>query len=476
MEDILKEKKILFGITGSIAAYKTPYLVRELVKAGSEVKVIMTPSAKHFVSPLTLSNLSRNPAAIEMFEEGQQTDGAWHIQLAHWCDLMIIAPCSATTLSRIASGNCDTALSTLAIALPREIPLLIAPAMDSTMWLHPATQRNVNTVEMDGAVIIPPVEGELSSGLTGPGRLPETDALFEFIRNEISSIGKNKTETDIRVEHNIKSPDNLIDIGEEREKAQSERIQKALETPIPSLQDTVDKDKWSAEMELDRLKKEANTVSGGYSLAGKKVLITAGPTKEKIDDVRYISNHSSGKMGFALAEEALEAGAEVTLVAGPVNLDSSESINRIDVTSAEEMYAETVSAFPDADIAILAAAVSDYSPASPVEGKIKKQQTGNNLSVEFTSTKDILATLGESKKPGQILIGFALESDNEIENGRKKLEAKNCDMIIVNSANKPQSGFGGDDNTISILKRGGGEKSYPPMSKKMCAREILKNI
>ena len=493
---ILKNKKIVLGVTGSIAAYKSPLLVRELVKAGAAVNVVMTASSTQFVTPLVMENLSKNPVAIEMFQESIQSGGAWHIQLAHWCDLMAVIPCSATTLAKMANGICDSALVTVATALPQEVPLVIAPAMDSTMWLNPATQRNVNTLKHDGAIIIPPAEGELASGLTGPGRLPEIDVLMKFIwdalqfntsvKKDVHSSHKNidiqshGADKEIPIEE--EKPDNdgieiIVEKKKDKQKPYEEALKEALEKPIQSLEDALDKDKWNAEFEFSQMKdKEEGIEPETNKLSGKKILITAGPTVEKIDDVRYISNHSSGKMGYALALAAKEAGADVTLVSGPVNISSPDGIKTVNVESAKEMYDSVMKEFPEIDIAILSAAVSDYTPKEVYDGKLKKMDVGKNMNIELESTIDILATLGSAKKENQKVIGFALESANEIENGWKKLKAKNADMIVVNSANKPQSGFGGDENTITILTRDGKEQAYPPMSKLLCAGAILKKI
>ncbi len=442
METNLKHKKILLGVTGSIAAYKSPLLVRELIKAGAEVKVVMTPPAREFVTPLILSNLSMNPVVVDMFDKQMQSAGAWHIHLSHWCNAMIIAPCSASTLGKIAHGICDTTLVTLATSLPRGIPFIISPAMDTDMWLNPSTQRNVKILKGDGAIIIPPDKGELASGLSGPGRMPEVDVIRDYVINILS--------------YNIN-------------KKADDELNKSL-NPLP---ESVDSDKWNAELELEQMK-QAN--SGDYPhkfLSGRKILITAGPTYEKIDDIRYIANHSSGKMGFAIARQAQKAGADVTIIAGPVSIPTPEGVERIDVTSADEMYHKTTEIFPHFDIAIMAAAVADYTPVMPQQGKIKKGVAGDSLTLELKSTKDILAALGKSKNARQMVIGFALEATNELNYGREKLKTKNCDMIVVNSANKGRSGFGGDDNTIIIIDSNGDQIDFMPMSKDMCAIEIL---
>ena len=454
LQSILKNKKIIFGVTGSISAYKSPLIVRELIKAGAEVNVVLTPSALNFVTLLVMANLSHKPVIIEMFDEKSQTEGAWHILLTHNADAMLIAPCSATTISRIANGLCDTALSTLAIALPRHIPLIIAPAMDSTMLMHPATQENIKKLIDFGVTIIPPEDGELSSGLIGPGRLPEINNIIE----QLTKIIGKKQEPEISSE---KKNNNFED-----------NLKEKLESSSFTLQDGIDKDKWSAEFELHKLKNPINALN----LANKKELINAGPTYENIDSVRFIGNYSSGKMGFELAEHALNLGAEVTLISGPVNLTCSESIVRIDINSAEQMYHEVIKAFSKNDIIILAAAVADFTPKIVINEKIKKNEVPDNFSINLIKTKDILAECGKMKNEIQKLIGFALETSNEIINGWKKLKEKNCDYLIVNSANKPQSGFHGDNNTITILSKDNTHKEFPPLSKKKCAEEIFKFI
>ncbi len=448
MTESLKNKKVLLGVTGSIAAYKSPNLVRELVKAGAEVRVVMTDSAKEFVSPLVMSNLSRNDVVSNMFDSENQNSGAWHINLSHWCDLMIIAPATATTIARISSGLCDNALTVLAVALPRETPLALAPAMDFTMLQHPTTVFNLEKLKSFGAIIIPPEEGELSSGLSGSGRMPKPDFLRQYIE-QILSGGRIEGET--------------------------RTIEEILSIPDSKLSEAIDKDNWNSEFELELLKRKIRPIHVPEKfLEGKNVLITSGPTHESIDDVRFIANRSTGRMGYALAVMAREAGAKVTMVSGPVDLVEPDGIELIKVKTAEEMYSKSIARFPDNDLAVLAAAVADYTPVNPRAGKIKKTEAGDALILKLVATKDILAEMGRLKKEKQFLIGFALETENAIENGKKKLHGKNCDMIVVNQANKEKSGFGSEYNTITILARNGERKDFPPLRKEECALEILK--
>ncbi len=458
MESIFKNKKILLGVTASIAAYKSPLIVRELVKLGAHVNVIMTPSAKNFVTPMTLTNVSRNPVAVEMFDKDLQDSGAWHIQLAHWADIALIAPCSATTLGKLANGICDNALSTVITALPREIPLLIAPSMDSTMWLNPSTQRNIRQMQTDGALIIPPGEGELSSGIIGPGRLPDISVVIDYVYRALKGwVYEEKSERVFMSDSDNKIKDNLEQLAEQH---------KAIE----------ESDKLTAAIQLEQMKKAMSDKQQPQTLKGKKVVITAGPTHEKIDDVRFLGNHSSGKMGYAIATAARNAGANVVLVSGPVSLNPPEGVTTINVYSAQEMYDATIVEFPDADIGIMCAAVADYTLKKPFDGKLKKSETGPELTLQLVETKDILATLGKKKKKDQTLVGFALEAVNEIDYGRDKLKTKNADMIVVNSASRPQSGFGIDMNTITLLVKDEGETQYPPMSKTECAKIIVDKV
>lgn len=440
----LNDKNIILGITGSISAYKSPMLIRELVKAGANVNVVMTSSARQFVTEEVLSNLSKNHVICELFDHTLQDDGAWHIHLAHKADLMIIAPCSAATMGKLANGICDNSLTVVSMALPKSCPLLIAPAMDTTMYENPATQNNIKRLKDFNYKIIPPESGELSSGIVGMGRLPEISFLFDEIVSSLDLKNDNSS--------NFKSDDSL-----------NEAVRKHKESE--------EQIKFDTELELQILKNEHLVRT---KVEGKNILITAGPTVEKIDDVRYISNHSTGKMGYALATACRDMGANVILVSGPTNIDVPENISVVDVNSAEEMYREVIKLKQEQDIFIMTAAVSDYTPEKVFDGKIKKGT--EKLNINLVKTKDILKEVGVGKNEGQYIIGFALESNNEIEYGRKKLVDKKCDMVVVNSANKSDSGFGGDKNKITILKKGGQSTSYPVMSKLECAFKILENI
>lgn len=446
----LQGKTIILGVTGSIAAYKAPLIARELTKSGANVYSILTPSATEFVTPLTMSNVTRNSVIVEMFDIDTQKEGAWHIDLSHSADAMLIAPCSATTLAKLATSLCDNSLISVATALPRQTPLIIAPAMDSTMWLHPATQRNVEQLKADGAIIIPPDDGDLSSGLVGPGRMPDVTLIKNIV---VETLRKWKQSARYQAEgatHQVSERENL---------------------PLETIEESVFKDKFNSELELEELKSRSKS----QLLAGKKVIVTAGPTYEKIDDVRYIANRSSGKMGYAIAEEAAARGADVTLVSGPTELETSTKINRVNVESAKEMFYETVKAFEGADIAVLAAAVADYAPEEIVAGKIKKSDRGEQFDLHLVATKDILKHLGTIKKPNQKLIGFALESSNATQNGWKKLKDKNCDMIVLNVNESKNSVFGSDDNKISLLKSDGSRQDFPLMRKSDAAKVILDN-
>lgn len=392
---MLQGKKILLGVTGSIAAYKSLLLVRALIREGAFVKVIQTPSSRDFVTPLSLATLSKNPVLSDLFAGDTWAN---HVELGRWADVMVIAPLSCNTLAKMAQGLCDNLL--LAAYLSAVCPVVVAPAMDEDMWHHPSTQANLARLEAYGNRIIPVEKGELASGLYGDGRMAEPETILEYIRD---LLGK------------------------------------------------------------------------GRDLAGKRALVTAGPTYEAIDPVRFIGNHSSGKMGLALAKELVQRGAEVDLVLGPSSLTidlPGLSVHR--VVSAEEMYAVCLEKFPGADIAVLSAAVADYTPVAKAEQKIKKAD--GNLVLELTRTKDILKTLGGMKKKGQVVVGFALETTGERAYALGKLESKNADLIVLNSLNDDGAGFGVDTNKVTIFGRGGSEQAYERKPKQQVAADIVDQI
>lgn len=392
---MLKGKKIILGVTGSIAAYKAAYLVRAFVKKGAEVQVVITPSGKEFITPVTLSALSGRPVLSEFFAH---TDGSWHshVDLGLWADAMVVAPATASTLGKMANGIADNMLITCYMSC--KAPVFVAPAMDLDMFAHPSTKRNLDILESYGNHIIEPGFGELASHLQGKGRMEEPDAIV-------------------------------------------------------------------AKLEAFFAQEE--------SLKKKKVIITAGPTYEKIDPVRFIGNYSSGKMGFALAEACAERGAEVVLIAGPVSLKTVHpSIKRIDVESAEQMYQASVEQFPDADAAILCAAVADYRPETEAAQKIKREQTGE-MTLRLVPNKDIAAELGMQKRPDQVLAGFALETNNEMQNAQAKLQRKNLDFIVLNSLQQEGAGFQCDTNKVTIISDCGEAKEYPLKSKQKVAGDII---
>lgn len=392
---MLKGKKILVGITGSIAAYKAILLVRLLVKAGAEVKVIMTEAAKNFVSPLVLSTLSNNKVLIDLFNENTWAN---HVMLGRWADVMLIAPLSCNTLAKIANGQCDNLV--LAVYLSATCPVVVSPAMDEDMWHHAATKRNIELVQSYGTSIINVETGELASGLVGEGRMAEPETIIQYLIENIFL---------------------------------------------------------------------------GNELAGKKVLITAGPTYEAIDPVRFIGNHSSGKMGFALAEAFYLKGAIVELVSGPTHMRSNyKGITVTKVTSAEEMYNKCLDVFVSCDVAVMSAAVADYKPSNAAQEKIKK--TEDNMMLQLSKTKDILRSLGENKKPNQFLVGFALETTNEKVNALNKLQSKNADMIILNSLRDKAAGFGHDTNKVTVFDKEGNEHELALASKQNIATDIVNLI
>ena len=391
---MLQNKKILLGITGSIAAYKAAVLTRLLVKAGAQVKIVMTSAAKDFVTPLSLSTLSKNPVLVDLAENDSWAN---HVMLGRWADVMLVAPLSCNTLAKMAGGICDNLL--MAVYLSATCPVVAAPAMDEDMWHHATTKKNLETLKTFGNHIIPVENGELASGLVGEGRMAEPESIV----NWLNSFFLHENE-----------------------------------------------------------------------LSGKKILITAGPTYEQIDPVRFIGNHSSGKMGVAIAEEMKSRGGDVTLVLGPSNIQVNGDIKLIRVTTAADMFNACEKIFPATDIAIMSAAVADYTPVQIAKEKIKK--TENDFAVQLTKTKDILKTLGGLKTKDQILVGFALETNNEKEHALQKLQTKNADMIVLNSLQDAGAGFGHDTNKITIFDKTGNAYPFDIKSKKEVAKDIVNTI
>ena len=395
---VLSGKKIVLGISGGIAAYKTATLVRLFIKAGAEVQVIMTPASKDFVTPLTLSTLSKNPVYSTFYNE-EDENASWnnHVEIGLWADLMLIAPATANTMSKMTNGTCDNLL--LATYLSAKCPVYFAPAMDLDMYKHPSTLASFTALKSFGNIMIPAESGELASGLSGEGRMAEPENIIAFIENDIAE-------------------------------------------KLP--------------------------------LRGKKILITAGPTYEAIDPVRFIGNHSSGKMGFEIANEAAKLGAEVTLISGPAHLNVENKLIRlVRVVSAEEMYNQCHNYFENTDVAIAAAAVADYRPKNVASQKIKKQESSFNIELE--RTKDILASLGQIKK-NQFLIGFALETENEIENAKAKIQKKNLDLIVLNSLQDDGAGFGTPTNKVTFIDSKFNIEPMNLKSKGKVAQDILNKV
>ena len=395
---VLSGKKIVLGVSGGIAAYKTAALVRLFIKAGAEIQVIMTPASKDFVTPLTLSTLSKNAVYTSFYNE-EDDNASWnnHVEFGLWADLMLIAPATANTLSKMANGTCDNLL--LATYLSAKCPVYFAPAMDLDMYKHPSTLASFTALKSFGNIMIPSESGELASGLSGEGRMAEPENIISFIENDIAE-------------------------------------------KLP--------------------------------LRGKKIMITAGPTYEAIDPVRFIGNHSSGKMGFEIANVAAKLGAEVTLISGPSHLNvENKSIHLVRVVSAEEMYQACHSFFENIDVAIAAAAVADYRPKNVSLQKIKKEESSFNIELE--RTKDILASLGEIKK-NQFLIGFALETENEIENAKAKIQKKNLDLIVLNSLQDDGAGFGTPTNKVTFIDKNFAIEPMDLKSKGVVAQDILNKV
>ena len=407
---MLKGKKIVLGITGSIAAYKSCLIIRGLIKRGAEVQVVITPAGKEFITPITLSALTHKPVVSEFFS---QRDGTWnsHVDLGLWADAMLIAPCTASTMGKMAHGIADNMLITTYLSM--KAPVFLAPAMDLDMYKHPSTQANMKTLLSYGNHIIEPEVGFLASGLEGKGRMEEPDVIVDCL-------------------------DRYFDI--------------------------------EAEKNADCM---VNAKETANDLSGKNVMITAGPTYEKIDPVRFIGNYSSGKMGFALAEECLRRGANVTLITGPVALSCSQAINRINVESCEEMYQAATQAFAENDAAILCAAVADFKPSNVADRKIKREK--DDLELRLVPTHDIAAALGKMKQKHQRIVAFALETNDEEANAQKKRQKKNADFIVLNSTRNPGTTFRTDDNQITIISEKG-KKEYEKKPKSEVAQDIIDEL
>lgn len=435
----LSGKHIVLGITGSIAAYKSCLIIRALVKRGAEVQVVITPAGKEFITPITLSALSRHPVISDFFS---QRDGTWHshVDLGLWADAMLIAPCTASSLGKMAHGVADNMLVTTYLSM--KAPVFIAPAMDLDMYQHPSTQANINTLKGYGNRFVEPTSGFLASGLEGKGRMQEPDLIVEELERFFA--------------------DSLKETTQEGAQGQEETTQ----------EDTLDQEKTTQKgaQDQEKMTQEAAQKEKMLPLAGKHILITAGPTYERIDPVRFIGNFSSGKMGFSIAEECRRRGAEVTLVAGPTALQCDAAIRRVNVESAQEMYEACLPVFDTADAAILSAAVADFTPEQKAESKIKRE--ADDLVLRLRPTHDIAKTLGQRKRPGQRLVCFALETNDEEANARGKLERKNADFVVLNSTRIPGTTFNADDNQIAVVTREG-VRSYPKKSKQEVASDII---
>ncbi len=435
----LSGKHIVLGITGSIAAYKSCLIIRALVKRGAEVQVVITPAGKEFITPITLSALSRHPVISDFFS---QRDGTWHshVDLGLWADAMLIAPCTASSLGKMAHGVADNMLVTTYLSM--KAPVFIAPAMDLDMYQHPSTQANINTLKGYGNRFVEPTSGFLASGLEGKGRMQEPDLIVEELERFFADPLKDTTQEGAQDQEEMTQKDTLD---------QEETTQKGAQDQKKMTQEAAQKEKM-------------------LPLAGKRILITAGPTYERIDPVRFIGNFSSGKMGFSIAEECRRRGAEVTLVAGPTALQCDAAIRRVNVESAQEMYEACLPVFDTADAAILSAAVADFTPEQKAESKIKRE--ADDLVLRLRPTHDIAKTLGQRKRPGQRLVCFALETNDEEANARGKLERKNADFVVLNSTRIPGTTFNADDNQIAVVTREG-VRSYPKKSKQEVASDII---
>ena len=416
----LDGKRIVLGITGSIAAYKAAELVRQLVQAGAEVQPVMTAGAARFIPPLTIATLAKREVLGELFPEAGEAQTAWtrHVDLGLWADGVVIAPATAQTLAKLAAGACDNMLT--AIVLSARCPVLVSPAMDHDMWAHPATRRNVATLQADGVTVVAPAHGELASGLVGDGRLPEPAALVA------------------RLDAWLRDAGSAEDAPGEAEPAKDDPAHERRQTSGP--------------------------------LAGRHVLVTAGPTREALDPVRFLSNGSTGTMGFEIAAAAARRGARVTLIAGPVALDTPPGVDRVDIVTADELL-EAALAHADADLVIAAAAVSDYAPIETAARKLKKGDDG--LTLALRRTPDVLATLGARTRAGQTLVGFALETHDGEAHARAKLTRKALDWIALNVASEPGAGFGTGTNRLTLLSADGARVEIPLGPKRGVAEALL---
>ena len=433
----LHRRRILLGVTGSIAAYKAAPLVRLLKKAGAEVQVLMTSGAERFISKLTLGTLSEREVLTEIFPDGPAAagEGGWtkHVTLGLWADLLVVAPATAQTVAKLTHGFCDSMLT--ATALSARCPLMVCPAMDRDMYTHPSTERNLNLLRKDGHIVLPAEHGELASGLVGQGRMPEPEAIVDYVGEVLSDVP-------YAADHDGH------DAGcKTRGKTGAGATTRREEEP---------------EAEPDR------------TLEGVRVLVTAGPTQEPIDPVRMLTNPSTGTMGFEIAREAARRGADVTLVAGPTDLNTPRGVTRVDVRTTEEMNEAVQSRRDCTDLVFMAAAVSDYAPTEPSESKRKKED--GDLVLHLRRTPDILKTLGEHKRDDQTLVGFALETDDGEANARRKLASKNLDWIVLNNPKEEGAGFGKETNRVTLIHHDGASEALPLQSKRDVARALVDRV
>lgn len=508
INESLLDRRIVLGVSGSIAAYKSALIVRLLRKAGAEVQVLMTEDATRFISPLTLGTLSGREVLTDLFPEdttGQAAEEAWtkHVTLGLWADLFVVAPATAQTIAKLAYGFSDSMLTST--ALSAECPLLVCPAMDRDMYHHPATQSNLERLRALGYAVMPAERGELASGLVGQGRLPEPASIVEQVIQLLDAVEVADEQPDDSFDEFDFEPEAQGDSAPDHPDMQAYETPNMPDSGIPDVEDT------EPSPPLHNVSSEANPPAGkspifpldgpstppsemasgdqtqhpptaerasqttsGEPLAGLNVLVTAGPTQEPIDPVRVITNRSTGTMGYALAHAAAERGAVVTLVSGPTCLDTPSGVERIDVTTTKEM-GTVVQQHADADLILMAAAVSDYTPARTAPSKIKKEGSAE-LSIRLRRTSDILKTLGEHKRPYQQLVGFALETDDELKNARHKLHAKNLDWIVLNNPLEEGAGFGTTTNRVTLLHRDGYKEAFPVLPKSLVADRLLDRV